>query len=102
MRVLGSGSIVRLVRVVLELVQLEPVALAVDLLRPAVGRPALALAERAHEEAQLEPERDEEHGQDRNRVPQLARPEDPHEHEQRQRDVHHDRRAHVPTVAGTC
>ena len=67
---------------------LEAVPRAVDLLRPSVGRGARFAAERAQEEVQLEAERDEEHRHDRDRVPQLARAEDPGEHEDDERDAH--------------
>ena len=50
-------------------VPIESVALAVDLLRPSIGSPCRAGAQRAHEKLHFEPDREEEHDEYRNRIP---------------------------------
>ena len=65
---------------------LESVAVAVDLLRSSVGARSWSTAsQRADEEVHLEADREEEHEEDGDAVAQLARTENPGEHEDDER-----------------
>jgi len=69
-------------------IALEPVAIPVDPLRGSVGDPSGTISQRAHEKVHLETERDEEHEEKRDRVPQLGWPEYPREDEGDESDPH--------------
>ena len=66
-------------------VEAEP--LAVDLLRPSVGRPRRRAPESADEEVHLKTEREEEHDEDGHGVAETTRSEDPREHEPDESDA---------------
>ncbi len=91
------------VEIVFEL-RLEPVPLPVDLLRAAIRLARRPTTQRADEEVHLQAERDQEDDEDRDAVAKLARPQDPRQHEDDERDANPEPRiaatvSHAATVA---